>query len=208
MFITFEGIEGCGKSVQAKELAAFLAEQGRPVVLTREPGGTRLGELLRGVLLQTDDVPMAPVAEALLFSAARSQHVVEVIQPALRAGKTVVCDRYADSTLAYQSYGRGLARPPVEQMLRFAIFDLWPDLTILLDLDPEEGLRRKTSDGAADRIERMDVAFHRRVREGYLTLAAEEPERWVVLDGSLPVADVAAQVRQAVQRRGFAPARK
>jgi dTMP kinase len=200
MFITFEGPEGSGKSTQAQLLARYLAEQSHDVVLTREPGGTVLGDHLRDLLLSRTSISLTQRAQALLFCAARAQLVSEVIKPHLEKGAIVICDRYADSTLAYQSYGGGLALDEVEPVVAFATSGLSPDLTILLDLEPATGLGRKTGI-AGDRYESEALAFHRRVRSGYLALAERSPERWSIVDAGQPAADVAAQVRLRVQAK-------
>jgi dTMP kinase len=183
LFVTLEGPEGSGKTVVAKRLAAELERRGRRVVLTREPGGTRLGERVREILLGRSDLAIDPRADALLFNAARAQLVAEVIGPALEAGHVVVCARFADSTLAYQGYGAGLPILELRAMARVATGGLEPDLTVLLDVDPEVGIGRKAP-GAHNRFESTDLAFHRRVREGFLELAREEPGRWRVVDSS------------------------
>jgi dTMP kinase len=197
MFVTFEGGEGSGKSTQARLLASRLESEGRPVLLLREPGGTPLGEEVRRLLLQGER-PLAPQTELLLFLAARSELVRAVVRPALDAGRTVICDRFSDSTLAYQGYARGLDLERVRALNGFATGGLKPDLTVLLDLPVEEGRARTRGD--EDAFQREDDAFHERVRRGYLALAAEEPARWLVLDGSLPPADLAGAVYQAVGR--------
>ena len=187
VFITIEGPEGGGKTTQAERLRAHLESLGRPVHLTREPGGTWLGERLREVLLARTDggaAPTDPLTDALLFNAARRQLVREVIAPALDAGTTVVCARFADSTLAYQGHGAGLPMAELRSIAAVATGGLDPDLTVLLDVDPEVGLRRK-SPGARNRFEAsFDLEFHRRVRAGFLELAKQEPERWRVIDST------------------------
>jgi dTMP kinase len=193
-FITIEGPEGAGKTTQATALAKHLAGAGLDVHLTREPGGTWLGERIREVLLARTDSPAAndPLTDAFLFNAARRQLVTEVIRPRLEAGSTILCARYADSTLAYQGFGAGV---PLERLLVLegaATDGLRPDLTILLDLPVEEGLARKTPDDVTRFEAEFDLAFHRRVREGFLALAAAEPGRFAVIDARLPVEDVAA----------------
>jgi dTMP kinase len=181
VFITFEGPEGAGKTTQARRLAATLSHEGRPVVEVREPGGTALGDAIRRLVLDAEPTRrIGARAEALLFCAARAQLVDDVIQPALRRGAVVVCDRFGDSTVAYQSAGRGLPRDGVEALIRFATDRLTPDVTFLLDLDPSRGLQRKASD--RDRMEQEDLAYHQRVRDGYRALATAEPARFVVLD--------------------------
>lgn len=198
MFVTFEGPEGSGKSTQAHLLASYLRERGAQVMLTREPGGTPLGDRLRDLLLEQTGIALNARAQVLLFSAARAQLVADRIRPALAEGRWVICDRYVDSTIAYQVYGCGLALHEVETVVGFATGGLMPRLTVLLDLPPEAGLRRKGPEGGVDRFEGEDLAFHRRVREGYLTLARREPERWLVLDATLPVAEIAQRIRERV----------
>jgi dTMP kinase len=183
LFITFEGGEGCGKSTQARALHRRLKQLAIPALITREPGGTLLGQKLRRWLKWAQDSGISPLTELLLFNAARSQLVSEVLKPNLDKGKTVICDRYADSTTAYQGYGRGLDRETVRTINKAATQGLEPDLTILLDISPEAGLARKSSQ-RQDRFEQEAVAFHRRVREGYLRLAEAEPRRWLVIDAT------------------------
>ena len=183
LFITFEGGEGCGKSVQARVLYRRLSELAIPVVLTHEPGGTSLGKKLARWLKWAQDTGISPLAELLLFNTCRTQLVDEVIRPNLEKGKVVISDRYADSTTAYQSYGRGLALEMVKAINNTATQGLKPDLTVLLDIPVEAGLARKTK-GRPDRFEREDIAFHQRVREGYLKLAANDPQRWLIVDAS------------------------
>lgn len=192
--IAFEGVEGSGKSTQLELLRQALEGRGREVVVTREPGGTPAGERMRAVLLDPG-VELHPRAEALLFAAARSELVDAVIRPALERGAVVLCDRYLDSSLAYQGDARGLGRGPVEEVNRFATGGLLPDLVVLLDLDPASGLRRRS--GELDRIEAQDLAFHRRVRQAFRDLAAADPGRFAVVDGAAPVAEVAAGVQAA-----------
>jgi len=200
-FITLEGPEGAGKTLMAGRLAEALRERGRPVRLVREPGGTALGEMLRGIVLANDAGGGAPIdmrTDAMLFNAARAQLVAEVIRPALAAGEVVVCARFADSTLAYQGYGAGLPIAELRSIARVATGGLSPDLTILLDVDPEVGLARKTAD-ARNRFESgFDVDFHRRVRDGFLELARQEPGRWRVIDGERDAEAVFADVLEAV----------
>jgi dTMP kinase len=208
-FITIEGPEGAGKTTQAQRLAARLETQGLDVRLTREPGGTWLGERLRELLLaRTSTTARAdPLTDALLFNAARRQLVVEVLRPALEAGETVICARYADSTLAYQGYGAGV---PLEQLraLEAAATDgLVPDLTILLDLPVEVGLERKSPHDVTRFEAEFDLAFHRRVRDGFLALAGASPDRFAVIDATAAPDEVAAAAASAVDRtlRGVEP---
>ena len=193
--IAFEGVEGSGKSTQLELLRRLLEERGREVVVTREPGGTPAGERVRALVLDPA-VELHPRAEALLFAAARAELVEAVIRPALERGAVVLCDRYLDSSLAYQGGARGLGRGPVEQINRFATGGLLPDLVLLLDLDPAAGLARRPRD--PDRIEAQDLGFHRRVRDAFRDLAAAEPGRFAVVDAAAPVEEVADQIRAAV----------
>jgi dTMP kinase len=192
--IAFEGVEGAGKSTQLELLRRELEGRGREVVVTREPGGTPVGERVRALLLDPE-VELHPRAEALLFAVARAELVERVIRPALERGAVVLCDRYLDSSLAYQGGARGLGRGPVEEVNRFATGGLLPDLVVLLDLDPADGLRRRQGD--RDRIEGQDLEFHRRVREAFRALAAADPRRFAVVDGAAPVPEVAARVHTA-----------
>jgi dTMP kinase len=189
LFITFEGGEGCGKSTQSKLLLKKFEEQSIPVLLTHEPGGTALGNELRKVLKRKEGSAISPRAELFLFAASRAQLVAEVIRPALQEGRVVICDRFTSSTLVYQGYGRELGLNAIEVVNNMATENLKPDLIILLDISPEQGLARKRS--STDRFELEDLSFHRRVREGYLKMAAAEPDRWLVIDASLPKGKIA-----------------
>lgn len=204
-FITLEGGEGAGKSTQAEQLAAALAETGLTVIATREPGGSPGAEDIRKLLLDGETGRWDPVAELLLHFAARRDHVVRTIEPALARGDWVVCDRFADSTMAYQGYGLGLGTAAVEQVRDIAIGDLRPDLTLILDLPVESGLARAGKrDGPSsdqNRYERMDRAFHQRLRDGFLAIAAAEPRRCAVIDASLDFDEVQAAIRTAVSER-------
>ena len=202
MFITFEGPDGSGKTTQITLLAAYLREQGFPVLTTREPGGTAIGDQIRGCLHDVSNTEMTAKAEILLYSASRAQLVQEVIRPALARGEIVLCDRFADSTIAYQGYGRGLDLDALAFITAFATGDLKPDLTVLLTMDAEHGLRRRETDGAE--MNRMDLqasVFYRRVQEGYEALAAAEPERWAVVNADRPAQDVQKDVREIVRER-------
>lgn len=211
MFITFEGPDGCGKTTQIRALFDCLREQGYPVYLTREPGGTGIGDQIRQVLHDTANVEMLPQAEILLYSASRAQLVGQVILPCLDAGGIVLCDRYADSTLAYQGYGHRLDLEMLRAITAFATQNLKPDLTIYLDINVEEGLRRRrmafeAGDAEWNRMDAQETAFHHRVREGYLRMAAAEPARWVIVDAVRPVeviqADIQARVESELEKRG------
>ncbi len=191
LFVSLEGGEGSGKSTQLAALAARARGGGRAVVSCREPGGTPLGERLRDALFASDDAPSAE-AELLVFAAARAQLVREVIRPALDGGALVLCDRFADSTVAYQQYGRGLDGGAVEAVNAAATGGLRPELTLLLDIAPEAALARGNAN--ANYMERQDLEFHRRVRGGYLELARREPERWLVLDASRTVEQLTAEI--------------
>jgi dTMP kinase len=201
-FITIEGPEGGGKTTQAARLEAYLRDDGVPIVGTREPGGTVLGEQIRELLLEASDGdrPVDPLSDALLFNAARRQLVEEVIRPALAKGISVVCARFADSTLAYQGYGSGLPLDDLRALERVATSGLRPDLTILLDLPPEVGLRRKAPDDRTRFELGFDLDFHRRVRDGFLALAAGEPERFAVVDAAASATATWAEVRRSVDR--------
>jgi len=201
-FITFEGMEGCGKSTQAKLLARAL---GPDVVLTQEPGGTAIGRAIRQLLLDPANRAMSPEAEVLLFFADRAQHVAQVIRPALAAGRTVISTRYVDTSLAYQGYGRGLDLDRIRAVAVLATGGLRPDLTLFFDLPLEVGLARVVRRGVRDRLESEVREFHERVRNGYLELAAAEPDRWIRIDASGSEADVEARTRAAVEARGLAP---
>ncbi len=182
IFITFEGIEGCGKSTQAKRVREFLIESGLEVVFTREPGGSCIGEQIRKILLDPANDAMVPMTELLLYEASRRQHMAEVIEPALRAGKVVICDRFYDASTAYQGYARGINVEDVERLNLIASGGKAPDLTIILDLPADIGLKRIGKN--PDRIEGEGVEFHERVRGGYLKIAEREPDPVKVVDGS------------------------
>jgi len=206
-FITFEGIEGCGKTTQESRLSEILAEKGYPVVVTREPGGCAIAEQIRAILLDAENRALVPLAELLLYAAARAQHVEEVIRPALAADKIVICDRFTDATAAYQGYGRSLDIALIGELNRLATGGITPDLTILLDCPEEVGLSRamariNSMQGAREeRFELESLRFHRAVRDGYLRLAAAEPNRFAVLDGTLGIGETAATVAETVISR-------
>jgi dTMP kinase len=201
VFITFEGIEGSGKSLQARRLAARLRASGRAVLETREPGGTPLGTELREILLGRDDLGLSARAEALLMNASRAQLVETVIRPALERDEIVVCDRFADSTLAYQGGGRGLDVRALASVISFATAALRPDMTLLLDVPVEVGLRRKHAQEQGNRFEAETLAFHARVHSAYRALAAAEPDRWRCFDGLRGIDEIADEIWDAVAAR-------
>ena len=199
LFITFEGPDGSGKSTQIKLLSTALTAAGHEVLTVREPGGTPISEQIRDVVHSLRNREMSDRAECLLYNAARAQLVDQLIVPHLQRGGIVLCDRYADSTLAYQGYGRGLDLSAVRSVIAFATHDLKPDVTFYLDIDVEEGIeRRKQGGGEWNRLDDQALEFHRRVRAGYLQMAREEPDRWVCIDAARAVeviqADIVAQV--------------
>lgn len=203
VFISFEGVEGCGKSTQIQLLAETLRTNGHQVVVTREPGGTVLGQILRKLLLEPA-APLAPGAEVLMMLADRAQHIQEVIAPALNAGKIVLCDRFADSTIAYQGYGRKIDLVLLTQLNTFACGGYQPALTFLLDVPVVEGLRRaqqRRGNASADHFEVESVAFHDRVREGFLAVARAEPDRIRVLDSTRPLEVVRQEIIATIQKR-------
>ena len=199
LFITFEGGEGCGKSTQAKALWTRLSQQGISAELTHEPGGTALGNELRRLLKGKRQDEISPEAELFLFAACRIQLVSEVIRPSLQQGKVVICDRFADSTTVYQGYGRGIDLATIKATNDLATQGTKPDLTVLLDIPAARGLSRKQAK-TKDRFEAEAIAFHNRVRDGYLRLAAEEPERWLVIDALLPKARIGRTIWDRVNQ--------
>lgn len=199
-FITFEGGEGAGKTTQIKKLAAFLKDQGRDVVLTREPGGTAEAESIRNLVVQRDGGNWDGLSEVLLFSAARHEHVSKLIKPSLAVGKIVICDRFSDSTMAYQGYGQGLDLEIIRQINTIATEGLEPDLTFVLDLDVKEGLKRSTkrlgdANDTEDRFERMDLDFHERLRQGFLTIASDCAERYKIIDASRDIDSIFNEIK-------------
>lgn len=197
IFITFEGIEGCGKTTHAKLLCDYLIDKGYPSIYTREPGGTKLGEEVRRILLNPQNVNISDETELFLFEACRSQIVEEVISPALKKKMIVICDRFTDATLSYQSFGGGLDIKVVETLNKIASKELTPDLTILLDVDTAEGLRRASVKGI-DRMESKDAAYHNRVRQGYLKLAGQNPKRIKVIKVDGEINKVQANIRREI----------
>ena len=198
MFITFEGPEGSGKSSQLPALASFLESRGYDVVSTREPGGTRIGNQIREILMRMDNTELHPRTEILLFQAARAQLIEELILPSLAEGKVILCDRYGDSTLAYQGYGHGLDLDRLKMILEFATSGLKPDLTILLDVDVMVGLKRKKAKEEWNRMDAFELSFHERVRKGYHELVSQEPARWKIVDASQSQEQVQEDIRQIV----------
>jgi dTMP kinase len=203
LFITFEGPDGSGKSTQIELLREHLEKRGVSVVLTREPGGTSIGEQIRNVLHDVQNTEMLPNTEILLYSASRAQHVGQVIRPALERGELVLCDRYAESTMAYQGWGHGLDVGLLVTITSFATGGLRPDLIVYLDIDVETGLQRKIAAfhlGGSEwnRMDQKGREFHERVRRGYLSMASEEPDRWLVVDGNRTVDEIHAEIRERV----------
>jgi dTMP kinase len=205
MFITFEGIDGSGKTTQARALRSALAELGYEVLLTREPGGTSIGDQIRAIVIENmNNTNMTAEAEVLLFCASRAQLVREVIRPFLARGGIVLCDRYADSTMAYQGYGHGLDLDALRGILRFATGDLVPDLTVYLDLDPRIGLERRRRGRLLmsedwNRLDEKELAYHQRVQAGYEALIAEQPHRWLRISANEPIEAVHAQLWAVLQ---------
>ncbi len=200
LFITFEGIEGCGKSTQSKALKRRLSRRGFPVLLVKEPGTTAVGRVIRRLLKHKLEVEIDPITEFLLFEVARAQLVAEIVRPALKKGRIVISDRYGESTLAYQGYGRGVDVATIRNINEVATGGLKPDLIILPDLEVEEGLLRKGAASANDRFEREKLSFHLRVREGYLKMAHADPERWLIVDATLSRREISETIWKRIQR--------
>lgn len=198
MFISFEGVEGSGKTTQAARAAAHLEEKGLRVVKTEEPGGTSISLSIRKILLSTENAAMDPITELLLYNAARAQHIKELILPALEKGAIVITDRFSDSTLAYQGFGRGIEISLIDSLDAIVTKRLRPDLTFLLDTDVAAGLRRNRGMNKNDRLELEDISFHERVREGFLGLARKERERIKVIDSSGPLESVQGEIAKAL----------
>jgi dTMP kinase len=201
MFITFEGTEGSGKSTQIPLLAEFLRQKGYPVVTTREPGGTPIGDQIRLILADMKNSAMQPRTEILLFQASRAQHVEEFILPHLDQGHIILCDRFADSTLAYQGYGYQNDLEQIEAIIDFATGGLKPDLTVLLEIDAESGLQRRAQGGEWNRLDDFGTAFYQRVCEGYHKLIQADPGRWIAIDASQTVEQVQDELRRVVLER-------
>ena len=200
-FITFEGGEGAGKSTQVKRLAGFLVSRGNSVVETREPGGSSGAEEIRRLLVEGSVDRWDAMTETLLLMAGRRSHLRDLVEPALQRGSSVLCDRFSDSTIAYQGYGQGMDITKIREIQRLAIGDVRPDLTLLLDIPAEEGLNRAAARGEAARYERMDINIHRRIRDGFLELASNEPERFEVIDAQGSVDAIENQIRNCIERR-------
>jgi dTMP kinase len=202
LFITLEGPDGCGKTCQIPGIAEYLRNQGMDVLTTREPGGTEISEQVREVIMSMRNKAMHPRTEILLFQSARAQLVEEVIKPALLAGKIVVCDRFTDSTMAYQGYGHQTDLVFLRKLLDFTTGSLHPDLTLLLDVDVETGLKRRQAGGGEwNRLDDYDLDFHRRVRAGYHELAQQEPRRWVTVDASRTKDEIQQTLRSVLKDR-------
>lgn len=201
MFITFEGSEGCGKSSQVARLSRFLQQQGYDILTTREPGGTPIGEQIRAVISSLQNTEIQQRTEILLFQASRAQLVEQVIRPHLVKGGVVLSDRYANSTLAYQGFGYQRDLVPLRALIQFATGGLKPDLTLLLDVDVEVGLKRRAHGGEWNRLDALQLDFYQRVRQGYFQLVKEEPERWVIIDAMQPFEQVQQAIRQVVAGR-------
>jgi dTMP kinase len=207
MFITIEGPDGSGKSTQVPPLSDYLVQHGYSVLITREPGGTAIGDQIRFILADLKNTGMNPRTETLLFLSARAQLVEQVIKPHLADGYIVLCDRYADSTMAYQGYGHQNNLKQIETLINFATGGLKPELTLLLDVDVEEGLKRKSSGKEWNRLDAYSLEFHKRVQNGYYDLAEADPERWVMIDGGGTPEQVQSAMRKVVMSRLPAPGR-
>ncbi len=205
MFITFEGLDGSGKTTQVRLLADYLRAKGYDVLLTREPGGTAIGDQIREVLHSLENTAMHPATELLLYNASRAQLIAEVLRPHLEHGGLIICDRFYDSTLAYQGYGHQLDLNRLHAIIEFATGGLRPNLTIFLDITPEDGLKRRKQAslfGAEwNRLDDMELAFHRRVYAGYQALIKAEPDRWLRLDAQAEINNLQTQIRQALETR-------
>jgi dTMP kinase len=201
LFITFEGIEGCGKTTQARLLYEYLVKTRRSVVLTEEPGGTEIGIKLRKLLLDKDQENIHPLTELFLYNAGRVQHVMEKLKPLLKEGYIVICDRFMDSTFAYQGYGRGIEIDIIKRLDEIARQGLKPDITFLLDIEPEIGLRRHSSIKELDRLERESLEFHRAVRMGYLEIARQEPERFRIIKAEQPIEEIHGLILKEVEKQ-------
>jgi dTMP kinase len=198
LFLSFEGVEGCGKSSQSSQLLDWLQNEGYTTILTREPGGTPIAESIRDLLLDTNTTGLDMTAELLLFEAARAQHVAELVRPALEGGTIVICDRYVDSTTAYQSYGRNMPLEEVEALNHTATAGVMPDITFLIDLPAEIGLARAKAGDTGDRMEQEELSFHQRVRDGFLQIAEQESHRTRIIDGMDTIETIFEQIQGIV----------
>ena len=201
-FITFEGCDGCGKSTQLKMLSAYLTENNIPHIFTREPGGGKISEEIRQILLNGKNMEMTDECEALLYAAARVQHLSDRVEPALAKGELVVCDRYVDSSLAYQAYGRGLGVDFISKINSFALEKYLPDVTVFINLSSEAAFARKKGADENDRLEQAGRDFHKRVYDGYCTLAQQNPDRYVVIDGAQTPQEIFNDVIKALKEKG------
>ncbi len=200
-FITFEGCDGCGKSTQLKMFSEYLTKAGIPHIFTREPGGGKISEQIREILLSGKNLEMTDECEALLYAAARVQHLADKVEPALQAGELVICDRYVDSSLAYQAYARGLGVDFVTKINAFALEKYLPDVTVFIDLSPEAAFKRKHGADENDRMELAGMAFHNKVYQGYKTLAQENPDRFVCVDGNKTPQEIFADILQILKAK-------
>ena len=201
-FITFEGCDGCGKSTQLKMLSEYLTKENVPHIFTREPGGGKISEAIREILLSGKNSEMTDECEALLYAAARVQHLSDRVEPALSKGELVICDRYVDSSLAYQAYARGLGEAFIGGINAFALKNYLPDVTIFIDLTPEAAFKRKHGADENDRLEQAGMAFHKRVYEGYKKLASENPDRFVCVDGNMTPQEIFEEIVRVLKSRG------
>lgn len=198
LFITFEGTDGSGKTTQIKLLEKYLNEKGHAVVLSREPGGTRISEIIRDLILDPKNKEIVPLTEMILYAASRAQHVAEVIEPALESGRIVICDRYVDSSYAYQGGGRGMDLKVIADVNRIAVNGTVPDITFFLDIDPEISVRRRINSTGADRIELEKLDFHRRVYDGYKKLSILYPDRIKTIDAAKSIEEISSQVNDFI----------
>ncbi len=198
LFITFEGTDGSGKTTQIKLLEAYMKEKGYEVILSREPGGTRVSEIIRDIILNPENKEIVPLTEMILYAASRAQHVAEVIQPAVQSGKIVICDRFVDSSYAYQGAGREMDLKMIADVNRVAINGMVPDITFFLDIDPEVAIKRRINSTGADRIEQEKLDFHKRVYDGYKKLSILYPDRIKTIDAANSVDDISAQIKEYI----------
>ena len=202
-FITFEGCEGVGKSWQIRFLKEYLDKSNIPCTVTREPGGSRISEKIRSVILDAENAEMSDTCEVLLYLAARAQHIKDIIQPALQDGKLVICDRYIDSTFAYQGYAKGLGASTINELNRLTVGEFLPDFTLFLDLSPDIAFTRKGGADKSDRLEQLDIAFHRRVYEGYKEIEKREPNRFIAVDASGTKFETHAKILEVLKNKGI-----